>query len=121
MGIADRPYQLPGQTVQIDVPLSEGFVTVFLTITYHDGRPHEVFIHTKHPQLNEHMALMTLLISRMLQGGFSLEVIAQDLASIESAFTGHMTREGYCPSLAARIARELLRLNAQPELDLGGL
>ncbi len=117
--ITDRPFELFGKTVKIEAHLSEGPVTVFLTINYQDGRPFEVFINTANPQLNEHMAVMTLLISRMLQGGFSLQVIAEDLLSVESAFTGHLARGGFHPSLAARIGRELLDANPQPELNLG--
>ncbi|HEB77534.1 MAG TPA: hypothetical protein ENI90_03270 [Methylothermaceae bacterium] len=113
----ERPFELFGKTVKIDAHLADGTVAVFLTINYKDGRPFEVFINTANPQLNEHMAVMTLLISRMLQGGFSLEVIAEDLFSVESAFTGHMAAGGFHPSLAARIGRELKNANLQPELD----
>ena len=112
----ERPETLFGNTVEMDIPLPEGTIKVFVTINYQEGRPYEVFINTSDPKLNEHLAVMTLLISRMLQGGFSIEIIAEDLLSIESAFTGHMAKNGYQPSIAARIGKLLKDCNVQPEL-----
>jgi len=106
-----RPDMLPAKTYHFVAHVNSATSTavdVLLTVTEHEGHPYEVFLQTKVPELMEHMTALTLLISRMLRAGFDLEVIAYDLTSIHSAFTGHLQPGGYCPSLAAHIGQKLL-------------
>jgi len=103
-----RPEILTGQTHKIKIPTTDGEFSFYITINFQDGKPFEVFINSRNARYAEHMAALTLMVSRMLQHGFDLHAIGQDLLLIHSPETGHMARGGFVPSLYARIGRILL-------------
>ena len=104
----NRPAILPGQTHKIVVGLQDGPVKIYLTVCEHNGKPMEIFINSKNSELAESMGALTIMVSRRLQDGGSVEEIAADLEEVPSAMTGHMMNGGWCPSIHARIGRELL-------------
>lgn len=110
--------RLDGNTCRLVVHSGDFQAELFITINYDEGRPYEVFINTSHARLNEHMAVLTLLISRMLRGGFDLEVIADELLSVHSAFTSHYAAGTFHASLGARIGATLKDMNRQPGLGI---
>jgi len=103
-----RPDVLTGQTHKIKIPTTDGEFSFYITLNFSEGKPFEVFINSRNARYAEHMAALTVLISRMLQRGFELPEIAQDLLLIHSPETGHMARGGFIPSLYARIGQVLL-------------
>lgn len=107
--IAERPEALSGTTRKFVVETEDHAYPVFVTINEQDGRPFEVFIRTDHPQLYEWITALTLLVTRLLRQGDSLEVIAAELQSVHSsATTMHFLPSGeQCISMVARIGRVL--------------
>lgn len=104
----DRPAILHGQTHKIVVGLQDGPVKIYLTVCEYNGKPVEIFINSKNAEMAESMGALTIMVSRRLQDGGTVEQIAKDLEEVPSAITGHMMKGGYCPSIHARIGRELL-------------
>lgn len=101
---SERPERLESMTYKAKIPDSQGRqLNVYVTISRLEGEPYEIFLNCGHQDVYEYMSLMTLLISRMFQAKLPIEAIIHDLKNTFSPVTGHMTRGGYCPSLAARI------------------
>lgn len=100
-----RPDKLPGKTYKIKINSSDGNeITLYLTITDHDGKPFEMFITCKDARLLEHLSAYTVAASRLLRKGEPVQGIIDDLLEIHSPFTQHHVKgEGICPSLYARI------------------
>lgn len=106
--VDERPDVLQSRTYKLRVPINGDMVDLYLTVSDRDGRPFEFFLNCSDGQLTEYLSAVSLLGSRMLRNGFPVEMVVEDLESIQSPFTGHMRRGGYCPSLSALIARTLL-------------
>ena len=104
----ERPEVLPSRTYELRMPVHGENVRLYLTISDREGRPFEFFLNCSSPELNEFLAAVSVLGSRMLRNGFPVEIVADDLSQIASPFTGHMRKGGYCSSLSALIARTLL-------------
>jgi len=100
----ERPERLEGPT--FCVRLDDGR-PLFVTVNEMDGRPVEVFVRIDDPELFEWITVLTLMISRALRCGESLETIAEDLMQIHSPRTNHFHRGHRFPSLAARIGTVL--------------
>lgn len=106
--MSDRPERLTSCTHKIKAVLPGGVeAKLYITVGERDGKPYEVFANTNNAQLWEHLAVVTLMISRLLQAGVTPERIAKDLKQIHSPITGHMARGGYAPSIYARIGAVL--------------
>ena len=112
--VDQRPTILPSATQRLKMPYQTGDLVIDVTISYHDGRPFEVFFNCPNLELYEYLAAVSLLASRMLRNGFPVEDVARDLKDIASPHTGHMRKEGYCPSLAALIGETLLAYTDPP-------
>lgn len=104
----ERPEVLASKTYRLKVPVNGETLHLYVTISDRDGRPFEFFLNCSNMALTEYLAAVSVLASRMLRNGFSAEAVASDLVAIESPFTGHMRKGGYCPSLSALIARTLV-------------
>jgi hypothetical protein len=104
----ERPEVLASRTYRLKVPVNGEMLQLYMTISDRDGRPFEFFLNCSNMALSEYLAAVSVLASRMLRNGFSAEAVASDLVAVESPFTGHMRKGGYCPSLSALIARTLL-------------
>ena len=78
---------------------------LFVTVNYQDDKPFEVFVRCDEPEVFEWTTLTTILITRLLRAGESLQDIATELQEIHSPRTSHWLPggKGRCPSLAARI------------------
>ncbi len=113
--VDERPDVLTSRTYRLKVPINGDTVELYFTISDREGRPFEFFLNCSDGQLTEYLSAVSLLGTRMLRNGFPVEMVVDDLQSIQSPFTGHMRRGGYCPSLSALIARTLLaHANGQP-------
>ena len=106
--VDERPDVLQSRTYRLRVPMNGDTVELYFTISDRGGRPFEFFLNCSDGQLSEYLTAVSLLGTRMLRNGFPVEMVVEDLESIQSPFTGHMRRGGYCPSLSALIARTLL-------------
>jgi|SRR5579859_1666884 len=116
--MSSRPELMTGVTAKIKAVIADGVeVKIYCTVNYHEGKPYEVFANTNNAKLWEHLAVVTLMISRLLQAGVSPEQIAHDLNQIHSPVTGHMAPGGYAPSIYARLGSVLLHETAKaPEV-----
>lgn len=103
-----RPDVLTGQTHKFKIMTADGEFSFYVTVNFSDGKPFEVFVNSRNARYAEHMAALTVMVSRMLQRGFELKEIANDLLLIHSPETGHLARGGFVPSLHARIGKVLL-------------
>lgn len=109
-----RPEVLTGATYKIRIDASNGKITCYITINNdEDGKPFEVFINSKNTELAEHLAALTVMLSRMLQNGIDVADIVNDLSEIASPYTGHLIKGGWCPSIYARIGKVLESHNAK--------
>lgn len=115
--MSSRPELIQSVTHKVKAVIPGGVeVKIYVTVGKQDGRPYEVFANTNNAQLWEHLAVVTLMISRLLQAGVPPERIAKDLLQIHSPITGHMARGGYAPSIYARIGSIIvLESGAVPE------
>jgi len=104
----ERPAVLASKTYRLKAPVNGETLHLYMTISDREGRPFEFFLNCSNMELSEYLAAVSVLASRMLRNGFSAEAVASDLIAIESPFTGHLRKGGYCPSLSALIARTLL-------------
>lgn len=113
---AERPDSLPSMTYKRKVATADGTeLNVYITICNHDGRPFEVFLNCSNAQLMEYLSTLMIMISRLFRHGVPPATVAEDLQGIHSPFTGHMSRSGYCPSLAACIGR-VIEQHSRPPL-----
>lgn len=103
-----RPDILQGVTYKAEIDGEKPF-PIYITINSHEGKPFEVFIRLDDPDLFEWMVALTLMITRSLRAGETLQAIAQELIEIHSPATRHFIPGGggECPSLAARIGKVL--------------
>lgn len=102
-----RPDTLTGRTYQATL---DDLRPMFVTVNSLDGRPYEVFVRIDDPHLFEWVVALTLMITRALRAGESLEAIATELMEIHSPATRHFIKGGIeCPSLSARIGMMLMR------------
>jgi hypothetical protein len=105
-----RPDTLHGVTYKAEYTTQEGVdAQMYITINESESRPYEVFIRLDTPELFEWMTALTLIITRSLRAGESLQNIARELSEIRSPRSRHMIPKGGgdCPSLAARIGKIL--------------
>lgn len=107
--LAERPEALHGTTRKIVVETPDRAYRVYVTVNEQDGRPFEIFVRCDHPQLYEWITALTLLITRLLRQGDSLEAIAEELQTIHSGATSaHFLPGGeQCISMVARLGRVL--------------
>lgn len=113
MNASPRPEVIHGGTYKVKAVIADGVeVKIYVTVGKLDGKPYEVFAHTNNAKLWEHLAVATLMISRLLQAGIPPQRIAKDLNQIHSPVTGHMAKGGWAPSLYARIG-SIIELEAQ--------
>lgn len=103
----DRDEILPGPTVEVQIDNSR---SMYVTLNYQNGRPFEIFIRLDEPEMFEWVNTVTVLVSRLLRAGESLEDIAEDLTGIHSPRTQHMRGREMIPSLSARIGMELIKM-----------
>ncbi|MCH9674302.1 MAG: hypothetical protein K0U93_22885 [Gammaproteobacteria bacterium] len=104
----DRPTVLEGCTYKRKISTSDGVdVNVYITICEQDGKPFEMFLNCSDAKFAEFTAVAMILASRLLRAGVDPAIIAEDLESIHSPFTGHFSKHtsGFCPSLAASIGQ----------------
>lgn len=83
---------------------------MYITVNWTaDGEPLEVFIRLDDPALFEWLTVLTRFISMALRESVPLELITKELEQIASPATQHMVpgTDELCPSLAARIGREI--------------
>ncbi len=115
-----RAEALRGTTYKIKVPNYAGeMVNIYLTVNEDDnGRPFEVFMNCSDGMVYELLAISMLLSSRLLQKGCTLEEVADDFEQVSSARTAHMAGQSWCPSLIARLGRELRKHDAQRQARL---
>ena len=66
----------------------------------------------------EYLSTWMILISRLFRHGVAPATVAEDLQGIHSPFTGHMTKAGYCPSLAACIGTVIAQHVRTPAAEL---
>lgn len=105
--MSDRSDTLVGTTHKIKITLPQGGkdVAFYVTVNKQDGRLYEVFVNVRHAGYWEHLTLVTVMISQLLQLGKAPEQIVATLRSIDSAVTGHINKgEGWVPSVYSRIA-----------------
>lgn len=118
-----RPDALQGFTYKIKSPnYNSDIITVYLTINEDDaGKPYEIFINCKDVMVYEMFALGTLLSSRLLQKGATLEEVADDFEQVSSARTAHMAGAKWFPSLVAHVGFKMRQHDAsrQQRLNLG--
>ena len=101
-----RELILNGPTYEIRTP--EG-AELKVTINEQNGQPFEIFVQCDDAVIYQWVALATILITRLLRDGHSLNQIADEMQEIHCPSTGHYipgTRD-WCPSLIARIGRTL--------------
>lgn len=110
----ERPHRLPSVTRRLELPYGTSDLVIDVTISYRDERPFEVFFNCAHLEMYEYLAAVSLLASRMLRNGFPVQDVARDLMDIASPHTGHMRRDGWCPSVAALIGNMLLEHAGPP-------
>ena len=108
-----RPELLTGETHKVKIALPKGGdVTFYVTVNFDPTdnlKPYEVFVNVKNAEYWEHLTANTVLISRLLQSGVSVETIAGDLKAIHSTTTSHFVKGGWTPSVYARIGDILLQ------------
>lgn len=115
-----RPEQLCGETHKLKLTNSDGTEVSFYVTVNFDGdpfeirKPIEVFVNVRDATYWEHLVAVTVGISRQLQAGIPVEVIAEDLKQIHSPKTGHMMKGGWSPSIYARIGDILNRYKKAP-------
>lgn len=100
----ERDEVISGPTYK--VTLGDGS-RMYITVNEQAGKPFEVFVRYDDPNLYEWIALATVLITRLLRAGESLEAIGRELQEIHSPTSGHVIPGGreYSPSMVARIGR----------------
>jgi len=106
-----RPDILDGATYELVV---DDDVSIFVTINSSDGKPFEVFVRDDDAALYEWIAALTILITRLLRAGQSLQDIGSELEEIHGPESRHMIpgTNIQSPSFVARVGR-ILRIHAQ--------
>lgn len=106
-----RPENLVGETHKLKIWFPDGTdLTFYMTVNRTlEGAPYEVFVNVKHAEYWEHLTVVCVLISRLLQAKVSAKTIAEDLLAIRSPFTAHFVkgRPEMCTSVYARIGEIL--------------
>ncbi len=105
---SERDNMLLGATYKVQFTASTGEITLYITINNLNGRPYELFLNCKKPELVEHASVVMVLISHMLRDGAEIATIAGYLNSVHSPFTGHLKQGGYSNSVYDRIGETLL-------------
>jgi len=103
-----RPVALDSKTYKRKINTSDGVeLNVYVTICEFDGAPYEMFLNCTDARFAEFTAVAMILASRLLRAGVAASVIAEDLETIHSPFTGHFSKatSSFCPSLAASIGQ----------------
>lgn len=105
-----RPSVLDGCTYKRKIHTSDGVeVNLYITVCERDGELFEVFLNCTDAKFAEFAAVVMILASRLLRAGVPPLVIAEDLETIHSPFTGHFSAvtSSFCPSLAAAIGQAI--------------
>jgi len=102
------PEVMPSVTVRLSVHTAAGTIELFVTLCERNGRPYQVSLTTKSAEYAEYLMALETLITMLIQSGKNFADISAALQSVHSAFTGHMKKGGWCPSLAARIGEVLV-------------
>ncbi len=99
---------MPSVTYRFCVHTTSGAIEVYATLCERDGLPCQVTLTTKSAEYAEYLNAVESLITLLFQSGVEIHDIANALRSVHSAFTGHLVKGGWCPSLAARLGQVLL-------------
>ena len=104
-----RPEVLDSKTHKLKFSLPDGRdVSFYVTIGFvEENRPWEVFVNVRDAHFWEHLVAVTVMVSRLLQSGTSLQTVVDDLKQIHSPNTGHFAIGGWSPSIYARIGSVL--------------
>jgi ribonucleoside-diphosphate reductase alpha chain len=81
-GLAIRPDTLTGRTRRIKWPTLNA--SLYLTVNYLDGIPHEVFFNSKDSRLHDWMVATSLMITSILRRGGEVGFIARELQQVQS-------------------------------------
>jgi len=105
VSVADgRPEILQGKTIQLKWPALKS--SLYLNLNVRNGKPYEVFFMSKDQRHMEWTTTVTLLLSRLIRSGVSIESLAQELKQISSTEGGWADGVFY-PSLIAYIGEKL--------------
>lgn len=103
-GNVKRPEILTGKTVQLKWQALKS--SIYLNLNVLDGKPYEVFLMSKDQRHMEWTTTVTLLLSRLMRMGISIESLAHELKQIASTEGGWADGVFY-PSLVAYIGEKL--------------
>jgi hypothetical protein len=101
-----RPVELTGPTVHFEFEETP----MYITLNFCNGKPFEVFIRYDEVKVFEWVTTVTILITRMLRDGISIETIAGEMMEICSPHSSHFYKGKQYPSLAAHIGHVLKEL-----------
>ena len=104
--MSDRGYILDGRTYRIKMPEGNDLL---VTINDKDGQPFEIFVESNDPAIYQWVGLATVLITRLIRDGHSLDQIAEEMQEIHCPYTGHIIpgTNQKAPSMIARIGRTI--------------
>lgn len=100
--ILPRPATLTGTTYKIKTPMSDH--ALYLTINDHDGRPFEIFIHSKAMEHFQWIVALTRVISAVFRHGSDVTFMVDELRSVCDPKGGYFQKGGrFVPSLVSEI------------------
>jgi hypothetical protein len=100
--ILPRPATLSGTTYKIKTPMSDH--ALYLTINDHDGRPFEIFIHSKAMEHFQWIVALTRVISAVFRHGSDVTFLVEELRSVCDPKGGYFQKGGrFVPSLVAEM------------------
>ena len=100
--ILPRPATLSGTTYKIKTPMSDH--ALYLTINDHDGRPFEIFIHSKAMEHFQWIVALTRVISAVFRHGSEVAFLVEELRSVCDPKGGYFQKGGrFIPSLVSEI------------------
>ena len=105
-----RPDMLTG--LAYEIVMDE--IRVQININELEGKPFEIFIQNEGPVEFEWITAVTILVTRLLQAGYPLKQIGEELEGIYGPKTGHMIpgTDVKSPSFISRVGR-VLRIHAE--------
>jgi ribonucleoside-diphosphate reductase alpha chain len=101
--IPDRGDALEGTTYKIKWPSMSA--SVYVTINYLEGKPHEIFFATKDAKYQEWMTGLTLMISAIMRQGVDPSFIPGELKQVISTHDTAYHNKKFVGSLVARIGQ----------------
>jgi len=99
-----RAERLEGPTYKVTL---DNDARMYITINESENQPCEVFVRLDDPALYEWIAALTILITRLLRAGQSLQAIGEELEQIHGPGSRHMIpgTNIQSPSIVARVGR----------------